>query len=102
MECFEIGDCDNLCEDFADVLSRFENLTSLRLENCCGTKFDSFAQDVFQEIRNLKKLNLLELININFTSSVEDQLEKCDGINALLIIPAYVSQVSILYNISLV
>jgi hypothetical protein len=95
LEFLEIGDCSFLSKDFARLLKRFNNLTSLRLENCVG-KWENFAQDVFIVIRNLEKLRILELINIEFSSSVEDELEKCFGIKALLIIPAYVSQVSIL------
>ncbi|XP_025418801.1 uncharacterized protein LOC112689348 isoform X3 [Sipha flava] len=91
LEFLEIGDCSFLSKDFARLLKRFNNLTSLRLENCVG-KWENFAQDVFIVIRNLEKLRILELINIEFSSSVEDELEKCFGIKALLIIPAYVSQ----------
>lgn len=98
MEHFEIGDCDNLSKDFVEVLNRFENLTSLRLENC-SQNFDVIAQDIFCAIKNLKNLHVLELININIISSVEYGLEKCDGIKALLIIPTYVYEVSILFNI---
>lgn len=91
----EIGDCDCLSKDFATVIKRLTNLTSLRLENCCG-RFENFAQEVLFSIRSLQKLKILELINIEFSNSVEDELEKCTGIKALLIIPAYVSQVSLL------
>ncbi|XP_025203765.1 uncharacterized protein LOC112600685 isoform X2 [Melanaphis sacchari] len=91
IEFLEIGDCDCLPSDFALSLKRFVNLKSLRLENCCG-KWESFAQDVFTVIRGLEKLTILELINIEFSNCVEDELEKCLGIKALLIIPAYVSQ----------
>jgi len=73
-------------------LKRFVNLKSLRLENCVG-RWEICAQDVFSVIRGLEKLNVLELINIEFSSCIEDELEKCVGIKALLIIPAYVSQV---------
>lgn len=95
LEILEIGDCDCLSKEFAVVLKRLVNLISLRLENCVG-RWDSFAADVFGVIRELKNLRNLELINIEFSSCVEDELEKCSGIKALLIIPAYVSQVSIL------
>jgi len=91
IEFLEIGDCDCLSKDFAVSLNRFINLKSLRLENCCG-KWDSCAQDVFTAIRGLEKLTILELVNIEFSNCVEDELEKCVGIKALLIIPAYVSQ----------
>ncbi|XP_026805542.1 uncharacterized protein LOC113548713 isoform X3 [Rhopalosiphum maidis] len=91
IEFLEIGDCDCLSKDFAVSLKRFVNLKSLRLENCCG-KWDSCAQDVFTAIRGLEKLTILELVNIEFSNCVEDELEKCIGIKALLIIPAYVSQ----------
>lgn len=93
LEFLEIGDCDCIPHDFATSLRRFINLRSLRLENCCG-RWDTYAQSIFSAIRSLEKLNILELINIEFSNSVEDELEKCDGIRGLLIIPAYVSQVS--------
>ncbi|CAH1720874.1 unnamed protein product [Aphis gossypii] len=90
LEFFEIGDCDCLSPEFASPLKRFVNLKSLRLENC--GRWESCAQDVFPVIRSLEKLTILELVNIEFSSVVEDELEKCVGIKALLIIPAYVSQ----------
>lgn len=65
------------------------------MENCCG-RWESFAQEVFDAIRSHEKLKILELINIEFSNVVENGLEKCHGIRGLLIIPAYVSQVSIL------
>ncbi|KAL4122588.1 hypothetical protein QTP88_014889 [Uroleucon formosanum] len=91
IEFFEIGDCDCLSKELAVALKKFVHLKSLRLENCCG-RWENFAQDVFTVIRGLEKLNVLELINIEFSSCVEEELEKCHGIKALLIIPAYVSQ----------
>lgn len=94
LEYLEIGECECLSKDFATVLKRLTNLKSLRLENCCG-RWDSFAQDVFCAIRSLEKLTILELINIEFSSCVENELEKCVGVKSLLIIPAYVSQVSV-------
>jgi hypothetical protein len=95
IEFLEIGDCDFLSKDFAVSLKRFVNLKSLRLENCYG-KWESYAQDVFTAIRGLEKLTILELVNIEFSNCVEDELEKCVGIKALLIIPAYMSKVCIL------
>lgn len=91
LEHLEIGDCDCLSKEFATSLKKLISLKSLRLENCCG-KWESFAQDIFVAIRSLKNLSVLELINIEFTNCVEEELEKCYGIRALLIIPAYVSQ----------
>jgi len=92
IEFFEIGDCECLTKNFAVSLKRFVNLKKLRLENCCNLWHQS-AQDVFTVIRGLKKLNVLELINIEFSNCVKDELEKCDGIKALLIIPTYMSNV---------
>ncbi|XP_029341273.1 uncharacterized protein LOC103308797 [Acyrthosiphon pisum] len=90
IEFFEIGDCKFLTKDFAVSLKRFVNLKTLRLENFCGCK--QFAQDIFTVIRGLEKLMVLELVNIEFINCVKDELEKCDGIKALLIIPTYVNQ----------
>jgi len=92
IEFFEIGDCECLTKDFAVSLKRFVNLKTLRLENCLN-RWDHSTKDVFTAIRGLEKLNVLELVNIEFSNNVEDELEKCVGIKALLIIPAYVSQV---------
>lgn len=94
LEVLEIGDCDCLSKDFAVSLQRFVNLTTLRLENCCS-RWDNIAECVFITIRSLEKIKILELINIEFTTNVEEGLEKCVGIRSLLIIPAYVSQVCI-------
>ncbi|VVC43512.1 Methyl-CpG DNA binding,F-box domain,Leucine-rich repeat domain, L domain-like,DNA-binding domain [Cinara cedri] len=91
LEILEIGDCESLPDDFPMFLKKLTNLRSLRLENCCG-RWEKFAKEYFDAIRSLKKLKKLELINIEFSDCVEQQLEKCDGITALLIIPAYVSQ----------
>ncbi|XP_060843940.1 uncharacterized protein LOC132923945 [Rhopalosiphum padi] len=91
IEFLEIGDCDFLSKDFAVSLKRFVNLKSLRLENCYG-KWKSYTQDVFTAIRGLEKLTILELVNIEFSNCVEDELEKCVGIKALLIIPTYMSK----------
>lgn len=91
----EIGDTDCLSKEFALSLKKLVNLTSLRLENCVG-RWEMFAVDIFEAIRSLNNLTNLELINIEFSSCVENELEKCQTIKALLIIPAYVSQVNIL------
>ncbi|CAI6373170.1 unnamed protein product [Macrosiphum euphorbiae] len=91
IEFFEIGDCEYLTKDFAVSLKRFVNLKTLRLENCCNG-WDKSAHDVFTVIRGLKKLNVLELVNIEFSNCVEEELGKCDGIKRLLIIPSYISQ----------
>lgn len=95
LQHLEIGDCDCLSKEFSTSLRKLTYLKSLRLENCCG-KWESFAQDTFDAIRSLKNLSVLELVNIEFTDCVEKELEKCLGIRSLLIIPAYVSQVSVM------
>lgn len=95
LERLEIGDCDCLTKEFFTALRKLTHLKSLRLENCYG-KWESFAQDTFVAIRSIKSLYVLELINIEFNTCVEEELEKCVGIRALLIIPAYVSQVSLM------
>lgn len=95
LEFLEIGDCDCLSKDFALSLKRLVNLLSLRLENCTG-RWEQAATDVFHAIRSLENLKILELINIDFTNTIEVELEKCHHIKALMIIPAYVSQVCIL------
>jgi len=88
-----IGDCENLPKDFTGVLKRLINLKSLRLENCFDG-WNQYAQDLFVTIRNLEKLKTLELINIDFSTHIEYELKKCDGIRALLIIPVYGNQIS--------
>ncbi|CAI6373546.1 unnamed protein product [Macrosiphum euphorbiae] len=93
IEFLEIGDCEYLTKDFAVSLKRFINLKTLRLENCCNG-WDQSAHDVFTVIRGLKKLNVLELVNIEFSNCVEEELEKCDSIKALLIIPNYMKKIA--------
>ncbi|CAI6372647.1 unnamed protein product [Macrosiphum euphorbiae] len=88
IEFLEIGDCKYLTKDFAVSLKRFINLKTLRLENCCNG-WDQSAHDVFTVIRGLKKLNVLELVNIELSKCVKEELEKCDSIKAFLIIPKY-------------
>ncbi|XP_022172124.1 uncharacterized protein LOC111034968 isoform X2 [Myzus persicae] len=88
IEFLEIGDCNCLSKNFAVSLKKFVNLKSLRLENLCDLR-ETFVHDVLTVIRSLEKLNVLELINIRFTNCVKDELEKCDSIKALLIIPVY-------------
>lgn len=106
IEFLEIGDCNCLSKNFAVSLKKFVNLKSLRLENLCDLR-ETFVHDVLTVIRSLEKLNVLELINIRFTNCVKDELEKCDSIKALLIIPVYGTKVCILimylllYNIYL-
>ncbi|CAI6373174.1 unnamed protein product [Macrosiphum euphorbiae] len=91
IEVFEIGDCEYLTKDIAVSLKRFVNLKTLRLENCCNG-WDQSAQDIFTVMKGLENLNVLELVNIEFSNCVEEELEKCDGIKSLLVIPTYVSQ----------
>lgn len=95
LEVLEIGDCEFLTLDFAKTLKRFDNLICLRLEKCINN-FKKIAKEVFNTIRKLRNLRILELINIEFSFSVENELEKCNHIKALLIIPNYSRQVCIL------
>lgn len=94
LEHLEIGDCECIPDDFPMLIKRFTNLKILRLENCCG-RWEQFAREALLAIRSLKKLTVLELINIEFSNCVEEELEKFTSLESLLIIPAYVSQVSI-------
>lgn len=93
----EIGDCVLINEDFAILLKRFVNLTFLRLEkyNC---RIYSVTQEVFRSIKNLKKLTSLQLVNIHFNDTVKREMENCDNIKTLLIIPIYYIFVSIFNN----
>lgn len=95
LEHLKIGNCDFLLEGFQVFLKKLSNLRSLRLENFQGG-LEKYAKENFDAIRSLKKLKKLELINIEFNDCVKQQLEKCDGLTALLIIPVYVCQVSII------
>lgn len=88
LEFLEIGNCDGLSKDFALVLERLVNLKSLRLENCIG-EWKNHAVAVFHSISKLKNLKVLELINIELSYSIENELQKCDHIKALLVIPDY-------------
>lgn len=95
MKCLEIGDCDSLSEDFAEVLKRFKNLSSLRLENCYG-KFNTLAPNVISSIKCLDKLKILQLINIDLDINIVDGLETCFHIRYLMIIPLCITPVSII------
>lgn len=88
LEVLEIGFTDDFTEEFLLVLKRFENLKSLRLETNFGL-WDYIEADIFDAIRSLKKLRNLELVNIKMTAFIKSELEKCDGIKALLIVPDY-------------
>lgn len=98
LEVLEIGDCECLSKDITFVLEHLVNLTSLRLENCTG-EWTIYGKDVFRVIRKLKNLQILELINIQFSNNMEHELEKCGHIKAMLIIPDYKHQVCILFLI---
>lgn len=93
LKSLAIGDCEYLNVEFAMVLKRFTNLESLRFENCIG-KWNNVAKEIFFSIAGLEKLKSLELINIYFNDDIEDGLKKLKYIKALLVIPAYISQVS--------
>lgn len=95
LEHLAIGDCNSLSIDFVVSLRRLYNLKSLRLENCCGANWNLIAQDVCRAIKSLDKLTILELINIEVNKIVEEQLEKCCGLRVLLIIPCYLTNVSL-------
>lgn len=100
LEHLEIGDCNYLLKHFASdfvvSLGRLLNLKSLRLENCYGYEWNVIAQSIFHVIRRLDRLTILELINIEFSETVEEELGKCCTIRALLIIPEYKTDVSFL------
>lgn len=95
LEVLEIGDCDCLSKDFAGIIKKLFNLTSLRMENCLD-RWESFAQEVFDAIRSHENLKILELIQIKFSNTVKDGLEKCDRLKVLFISPVYDRNVSIL------
>ncbi|VVC34525.1 Methyl-CpG DNA binding,F-box domain,Leucine-rich repeat domain, L domain-like,DNA-binding domain [Cinara cedri] len=69
LEVLEIGDCECLPDDFPI--------------------WSEYAKEYFSAIRSLKKLKNLELVGIAFDQCVKEQLEQCDGITGLLIIPIY-------------
>ncbi|VVC34532.1 Methyl-CpG DNA binding,Helitron helicase-like domain,Leucine-rich repeat domain, L domain-like,DNA- [Cinara cedri] len=93
LEVLEIGDCTCLPDDFPKFLKKLTNLRSLRLENCFD-RWEKFTEEYFDAILSIKKLKNLELINIEFNDCVAQELAKCDGLTALLIIPVYVRDCS--------
>ncbi|VVC27502.1 F-box domain,Leucine-rich repeat domain, L domain-like, partial [Cinara cedri] len=90
LETLEIGDCEFLPDDFHRFIIKLTNLRSLRLENCCG-RWKRIVKSTFNAIKSLKNLKILELINIDYNDSVQQELAKCHNIIELLIIPMYKS-----------
>lgn len=95
LQVLEIGCTDYFTDEFPVVLRRFENLISLKLETVFGT-WDYMEKNIFEAIRTLKNLRQLELVNIRMTPFIKSELEKCEGIRALLIVP-YCEYVCIIF-----
>lgn len=92
LEILEIGDCECLCLRFLDVLKRFVNLKKLRLENC-RYKWDKFGQQAFTTINTLEKLEVLELIDIDLSESIQKGLMTAIC-KSILLVPLYPGLVS--------
>lgn len=97
----EIGDCDHLPDTFNEILKRLVNLTSLRLINCVGEHWKSNSNNIFTEIKHLKSLTMLELINIEISDGYKDNLGDCVQLRALLVILVQETYVSIVFKYKL-
>jgi len=95
LQNLEIGDCDVFDKFLTKVIGRLVNLKMLRLENLIKDS-TVYSLNVFGVIAGLKKLSVLELININFDSAVGMKLVKCRSLQTLVIIPVYERSVSLL------
>lgn len=93
LEVLEIGDCDCLHNNFTLVLHKLVNLKSLRLENCTEI-WNQYGKEFFRAIRQLEKLKILQLIKVRLSNSLQNELELCKNIKALLIILDYTKDVS--------
>jgi len=94
LQHFEIGDCDALEGDLAEVIRRLVNLRSLRLENLIGNI--SYSLDVFDAINGLKALNILELVNVEFHEVMGQKLIASKNFKFFLVVPVYQSSVRLL------
>lgn len=96
LEILEIGDCKGISSDLPMLLKRFTNLKRLRLENCCFNREKKHTEYLIVAIRSLKKLKILELVNILITETIEEELGNCTGLDCLLLVPLYIYDVSII------
>lgn len=94
LQFLSLGNCVNLSIQFADVLNKFKHLKYLRLEKNLN-RADTFHEDVFKTIRNLKELKVLELPNNDINKIIINELQNYNHINMLYIAPKYSLSVSI-------
>lgn len=92
LRILELGDCDSLPSNFADVIGKLHNLERLRLENV--TNLDPHYS-IFHVIKHLKHFKSLELINFEVKVGFDQALATCQNIEEFLLIPLYQHQVYI-------
>nr|XP_022919124.1 uncharacterized protein LOC111427960 isoform X3 [Onthophagus taurus] len=90
LECLELGECSDLPTIFGtEVLSKLNKLEKLRLEKGQGS---CHIFEILDVVKNMPKLEQLELVNFDIKSGFDKALGACKNIKKLLIIPTYISQ----------
>lgn len=90
LESLDLGECNDLPKSFAiDVLSKLTKLEKLRLEKGQG---DCHTFDLLEAVKEMPKLEQLELVNFDVKSGFDVALGACANIKKLLVIPTYISQ----------
>ncbi|XP_060517753.1 uncharacterized protein LOC132696760 [Cylas formicarius] len=84
LKSIALGDCWNLDRDFGkDVLSKFNNLERLRLENCR----ECHLVQILESVSEMPKLKHLDLIGINVDNGFNKALAFCKNLRKLTIVP---------------
>lgn len=90
LESLDLGECTDFPDTFGnDILIKLKNLEKLRLEKgqeSCNTF------EILEAVRNMEKLEQLELVNFDIKTGFNKSLGACSNIKKLLIIPTYISQ----------
>ncbi|KRT81253.1 F-box domain-containing protein, partial [Oryctes borbonicus] len=90
LESLDLGECTDFPNTFGSgILTRLEKLEKLRLEKGQGT---CYTFEILEAVKNMPKLEQLELVNFDIKSGFDKALGACTNIKKLLIIPTYISQ----------
>lgn len=90
LESLDLGECNDFKQNFGeDILAKLVNLEKLRLEKGQG---DCYTFDLLKAVKDMKKLEQLELVNFDIKPGFDQALGSCSNIKKLLIIPTYISQ----------
>ncbi|KAK9728002.1 hypothetical protein QE152_g18899 [Popillia japonica] len=90
LESLDLGECTDFPNSFGSgILTKLEKLEKLRLEKGQGT---CYTFEILEAVKNMPKLEQLELVNFDIKSGFDKALGACTNIKKLLIIPTYISQ----------